>query len=504
MQPQSALTCRFRWVMMVLVAAALMTSVWSLWRVALVAWAQIPARYDLIYESPNLATVLLIKARQNIYHPDVYERGEFVLTLYPPAFYYLVAALPLPRDRPFLPGRVVAASFMTLAGCLVFVIGRRRRTWLVPILALSLFFSFRGVIAHTVFYRHDTLGLFFSAAAVVLLGTQERGLARVLLAAVCGCLAIFTKQTYLTGLVSGFIFLAAVDRRRAVAFAVTAGAILLAGGLFAQIYWGSGFWFSTLVAPRNVMMWKQFWRLWRIVLHQPSVLFVMALAGVVLARSIYRDRWRFVFDSPYFIYMAVTTAVLMATVGKAGSALNYFIEPFLACLLWLTFSLPDPAWGQNVRLAPILGVALFLICECADLAFLHPPEYYVSQGDARASEEHLDRVRAEVESLGIREPKILNLARVVRRQPDRMEDAYLDPRVIAVNDSFQYMSLWWDGTLSPEPLRDAVLRRQFDVVLVPCDFALHYHPAPNLRGVVAAVKTGYHLARGGEYHYYVR
>jgi len=387
---------------------------------------------------------------------------------------------------------------------LVFVIGRRRSTWFVPILALGCFFSFRGVIASTSNFRMDSMALFFSASAVVLLGTRERGIGRVLLAAACGCLAIFTKQPSFAGLVSGFIFLAAVDRRNARIFALASGAILVAGGLFAQFYWGSGFWFCTLVVPQMPVMWKQFARLWVIVFHQPPALFVMAASGVVTAHSIYRHRWRVLLDSPYLIYLVVSTAVLMATVGKAGSALNYFVEPFLACLLWLTFALDDPDWSRGRNLAPSLAIALLCFCECVELAVIHPPEYYLQREHARSSEELLDRIRHEFESLGVREPRVLNVSRVVWQPLERMQEAYLEPRFVALNDSFLYNFVWGAGMVSPEPLRDAVMRREFDVVLVPRGLVIDDSTPRHLRRVVEAVRTRYLFTRSGVYDYYLK
>ncbi len=487
-----------------------MTSAWSLGRVTLVGLVRVPARYDVYYETPRLATVLMIKAQRNIYDPDVYARGGFVITMYTPAYHYLVAALPVPRDSPFLAGRLLDAAFMTLAAGLVFVIGRRRATWFLPILAFGGFFSYKVAVQLATVFMNDPMALFFSASAVVLVGTRERGVGRVLLAAACGCLAFFTKQTYLTGAVSAFVFLAAVDRRNARVFALTCGAILVLGGLFAQLCWGSGFWFCTFVAPRNPMLWRMFAHQWWGAFHQPTFVFVLAAAGIVVIHFIRHDRWRVVLDSPYLIYVAVTTAVLLATVAKEGSGDNYFIEPFLACLLWLTFSLDDPDWGRKRNLGPILAIALFCICEGFELAVAHPPGSFISQDQLRFSDQDLDRVRYEVESLGVRDPRVLNLARflahTVKPRPGEVEGwrGYLDPRVTAVNDSLLYRILWRTGVLPPEALRDAIMRREFDVILVPHDVPTGDSTPPHLRVVVEAVLARYRLARDGEYLYYVK
>ena len=53
------------------------------------------APFDLVYETPNLSTIMLIKEGINPYDPAVYDALPFVITPYTPLYHYLVASLPV-------------------------------------------------------------------------------------------------------------------------------------------------------------------------------------------------------------------------------------------------------------------------------------------------------------------------------------------------------------------------------------------------------------------------
>ena len=122
--PLPRTTGRLRPTLMIMAVVGTALTLGSLARVAVVARDQLPAPFDLTYETPNLATILSITEGKNIYSSEVYETGNFVFTMYTPAFHYLIAALPASTANPFLTGRLVAMTFMVLAASLVFMPGR--------------------------------------------------------------------------------------------------------------------------------------------------------------------------------------------------------------------------------------------------------------------------------------------------------------------------------------------------------------------------------------------
>jgi hypothetical protein len=93
---------------LVLVALAIIVPIG--WRFANVAYHQLYFPFDLCFETPNLATIKLIKDGWNPYSPDVYNGMPFILTMYTPLYHDLVALLPVARSNPFFYGRLVSAA----------------------------------------------------------------------------------------------------------------------------------------------------------------------------------------------------------------------------------------------------------------------------------------------------------------------------------------------------------------------------------------------------------
>jgi hypothetical protein len=484
----------------------------SLARVAVVARDQLPAPFDLSgYETPNLATILLITEGKNIYSPGVFETGDFVLTMYTPAFHYMMAALPASAANPFLTGRIVAMTFMVLVASLIFLPGRPERPWLLPVLALGCFFSIRPIVANMSHLRHDSMALFLSASSVVLVAGAHCGRGRVAMAAGCGCLAFCTKQTYLTGSVGAFLFLAANDRGKALVFAATSTALLALGALFAQVFWGPGFWFSVFVAPQNPMRLEHFVAIWFSMLRQPTFFFLLITTFFVTLRSLWRERWPALFGSPYPPYLAVTTLVLLATVGKRGSAANYFFELVLACLLWLTYALRDVTWGRLAAAGPSSVLALFCLCEAAELGLAKRDGYaFTTRAMALAAADRLASVRREIGTLGPADARVLNLAKAFRLPVDssahRVKDStysYISCHSMSVNDPLLYDILWDTGVLPRDRLREPIEAHEFDVILLPTILDDDGRVRLEKGGVLEAVQRCYRLARTGTFRYFV-
>jgi hypothetical protein len=90
-------------------------------RMFFVAKDQLSAPFDIAYESPQLCTIRAIQRGENIYNPVMYNELPFILTMYTPAYHYLVASLPEDPSNRFFTGRMVAMVFMISASfCLFF------------------------------------------------------------------------------------------------------------------------------------------------------------------------------------------------------------------------------------------------------------------------------------------------------------------------------------------------------------------------------------------------
>ena len=124
----------------IIILISLTITIFSVYRIILVAKDQLPTPFDLGYESPQLCTISAIQKGHNIYDPDIYNDLPFILTMYTPAYHYLVAILPQHPNNRFFTGRIVSMVFMVLASlCLLFP-WRLRQNLTFSILAIGCFF----------------------------------------------------------------------------------------------------------------------------------------------------------------------------------------------------------------------------------------------------------------------------------------------------------------------------------------------------------------------------
>jgi len=117
---------------------AVLVSVMACHRIVSVARNQLPARHDLAYEGPQVATIQLLRQGVNPYSPEVFNEIPFTMTFYTPLYHGVVALLPESRNI-FLLGRIVSLGCMACAGCCIVLFGRPDgRAW--ALLAAACFF----------------------------------------------------------------------------------------------------------------------------------------------------------------------------------------------------------------------------------------------------------------------------------------------------------------------------------------------------------------------------
>jgi hypothetical protein len=428
----------------------------SLWRALGVAMDQLAAPFDLVYETPNLRTIELLAAGRNIYAADIYAQPPFWLTIYTPAYHWLVSRLPASAENPFLTGRLVAMTCMLLAASTVFAVAKRA-AWAAA-LGVGAFFLIHPVVSNTAFLKNDSLGLLLSALCVVILGETRRSPRWLALASLCAALAFFTKQSFVAAGLAGFVFLWFAERRRAIAFAALTGAWLTAGLALLRIAWGPDVWFCLFEAVRVPATWDHFRAVALQLVPQLALAVVLGLAIAEVARAASSDGVRSLTASPYPLYIAAAASVLLATLGKAGSATHYAFETALAALLWLAWSarrltsrgaLPRRAWA---------GVALLCGAAGADLAWTPLREISFTDPAARIrTRTALDAIASEIRRGGAPQPEILNLANA--------RVSYPLPGRISISDPYLYALLWRSGQLDPAPVAAALRERAFDGVL---------------------------------------
>ncbi len=438
--------------------AAIVVFALAAWRFVAVSGEQLRADYDVLYETPNLRTIQLIERGDNVYSPEVYDAAPFWITLYTPLYHHVVALLPNDAANPYLRGREVALGCMLLAAASLFLAGRRSLA--IALVGVGAFLFVRPVTQNAALLKNDTLGLVFSVAAIFAVrraATAARAAKWIALAALACAAAIASKQSFASAPVAGVLFLALVDRKRAIAFALAAFGAIAAFVVYARVAWGPGFTFSVFEALQNPISWSQFSDQWSAMLVQPTFDLVLASFVLLVATRIVRDDWRSAMSSPFALYGLVSFAVVVATVGKLGSNTNYFVEPTLAALLFLV----DAASIEFERVSKFvqLAVGLVLCASIAEVAVADKPSYACAgYPDKERMQQGLALAAQKITALGNPNPRVLNLSAAYF--------AYPLPGEIDVNDPFLYMHfLWANGKLSTAPIVAMLQKSQFDGVL---------------------------------------
>jgi len=486
---------RAAWIDRLVLIAALVVLASGLWRMQTVVRWQLNAPFDLVFESPNLATIKALDRGINVYHPDYFNAPPFVFTLYTPLYHWICAALPSHPSNPFWTGRLVALGFLTFTLAGVWWATRARHSSLA-LLTMGLFLLLHPVTGNAAFLKNDSTALFFSVLALLLVRHGERSHRHLLGAAFCCVLAIAAKQVYVSASAACLLFLALQHRPAAWRFGLYYLLFAATGAVVAQGWWGSGFWFCVLNAPRMPFDAVQFSSQWGLMLRQPVFVVLMGswlwlvLAGLRQGR---KADWMI---HPFFFHFLFAGAVLLLTVGKPGSSTNYFIEPSLAAVLSLgtiALSLPKRPWGRPA-LAVLCVMATFWELASArtrDYAFADPPFLSWRQQfhDALVADAHALAPEA-------RPLRVLNLATA--------STFYDWPGETSVNDPFLYSLLWKHGVLDPKPLQQLLGARAYDLVVFRNGAAPGLE-ANGLGQIMVTLQEGYRpLPSESLFHYWIR
>ncbi|MGE0607190.1 MAG: hypothetical protein AB7O62_08870 [Pirellulales bacterium] len=484
-----------------------------LFRLANVALDHLACPSDLVYESPNLATIQQIRAGQPIYDARVYDSGPFVLTMYTPLYHYLVAKLPQREGNPFHTGRIVSMLAMLGAAGLLFLPGRASQSWILPVVAVGAMFCVRPIVSNTVYLRHDPLGLLLSGAAVVAIAGPSRRWPVIALAGLLAAAAFLTKQSFLACGVSCVLYLFFRHRRQTALFAACWAVPILIAAAILYVYRGEGgVWFSWFTAPRNPLDSGIFLENWRRMLEQPVFGTLVVLASTVLIVALRREGTRVWLNSPYAIYWILATLALVPISAKVGAATNVFFEFVLAGLLWLTHEFRQVTRGKLASSRPLLLLLGLCFVQAMELAMAQPPDYsFVDRRPAKIAGEsrmyspqellegRIALVRQELAALDQKPTRLLNLTQEVWITASLTNE-------ILLNDPLAYALLWDQNALSNAQLKAAIGRQEFDVILLPradtppeAEFWAHRLPA--WQEIVQAVEEDYYTRQHGIYRY---
>jgi len=306
----------------------------ALGRFVLVSHWQLHSPFDLSFETPNLGVIQAIKAGLPLYDPATYKAPPFLLLIYNPLFFQLVAWLPQSPENLFWVGRLISLLAMCGIGLSLFFVARQRRPLLSPApwLAVGWLFLLHQPTRYAAFLRQDGLGILCSLLAILLLArgsteeSQRAGVIRMSAVVALAFCAFLTKQTLLSAAAASFCYLWLTDRRRWLLFCALGVAVFGGFALTAQLVWGAGYWSVAFVAmANNPIVPLLFVKQWQTMLQQPA--FVLLLCCFVGVMGWGTKRWgrQFWKPSPYPLYALFSLLALCVSVGKYGSDRHYFL-----------------------------------------------------------------------------------------------------------------------------------------------------------------------------------
>ncbi len=459
-------------------------------RFCLTVSQQLTARYDIMYESPQAASIDLARAGTNLYSPAVYNGPPFILTMYTPGYPLVAGLLPAEVENPFLAGRLVSlAAALAVAAAIALVActaGDRPAAVVLP----ALFFALPVVTTHAVMVRQDLLAVACAAVAIAVLtgcgqarrdsavtadgddatATNTSGYQPHLAALTTGVLvvaAVLVKQSAVAAGLAGLWFLGRWHRRLLPTFLVGVSLPALAFLAWVVGVAGNGFWFSTVTAVRQEITVGWLAHILLAFCAEPVVsLGLLVVALSCGARTAIRRGWLPDDCSPAlpprpttpgFAFLCTATAVLLLTAGKEGASINYAIEPWTAAMLWLAESRRYllPTWWLKLAAATCLTAALF-----GQLAGAGWNRY--SLGSTAEHQLKLNSYRTEILTRyarhGVRVDRVINLVM------PQFATAVRIPQQL--NDPFLYRFLWSGGRLSQQAIGRCLTEGYYDVVVM--------------------------------------
>jgi hypothetical protein len=494
----------WRWLLRVLtiVAGGLFVAL-SLYRAMRVHWLQYHGAGPLALENPVIAGITLIKRGFNLYSPTLNQDVPFYIQMYPPAYYYLVAALPEWPEAPYRVGRLVSGFFMVAAASTLFAAVRRREHVPVAIVLIAFFLSVYPVANNTLLARQDPMALFFAAASIAALLRSGGRTGAIVLSATLAVIALTAKQSYIAAPLAAMVYLGFTDRP---ALRLYAGVFIAFGLTFvvgAHLAWGTGFWWSTVVTlgadfRTEFYSWHS-----RRMAEQYAYLVFVGLVVALLARGLLDGARRSLgawFGDLPLVYLLVAAFVLVVSLPKDGASLNYFFEPTLAGLLFCLDRLSRMEarrlyfrWAPAITMAFLLGLALDVVKTPRPPAFTRPTT------EAR-NQEDLEALVSDLRSIpGLEDGPLPDAIFVHPEIRNGLPNLGIIP---ILSDDYLYSILMRDGRLDPGIFIDAAASQRFDIVVLPLKDPVR--SAPGLGDAfLAALEANYVQVLEGSHRYLV-
>jgi hypothetical protein len=460
--------------------------------------------YDLKIESHNLATIKALKGGQPIYDRNFFEDIPFIITIYNPVYFLLVATLPQHVSNPFFTGRLVSLISTVLVLLLLFLPGHQnncRHMWFLPLFAVVWLLSLPIFVESAAYLHPDILALFLAGAAIVIIQESPRFLT-VITSSFLASLAFATKQNFVCASLASFTFLLFLDRRKATVYAGASAVFLGSFFLIVPEILGKGYWFSTFfsVLRHPAFLTLTIQRLFELFM-QPMFGLLAASIGLTLIYVALKHRQVFT-DNPYLLYLEIAGFVPLVGLGKIGSEVSYYLEFMLASLLWLVFFtrrfLPELSQRHWITFLVCFVISFFLDLNLTDRSGYvlteHPNNRYFQSNVA-------EQIKAEIKALDPPNENFLVIN--THALCPLFQKAHF-------NDPYNYWLMWNYHIIKPDSMIKAIESKYFSVIMYAPENNPHHIPAMNpipttsaTANVLQAIKDNYQLSKIGAVSYFL-
>lgn len=286
-------------------------------------------------EDENLARSIMVLHGQSLYPPLI--DYPFVVTLYPPVYFYLGAIFVKIFGPTLFAGRLL--SFLCSLGVCVFIFlitkfYTKKIIW--GIIAAS-FFILTGYLASWgQMFKNDITGVFFGFAGIYLFLRLENT-KKYLFSVPFLLLAVFTKQTFITAPCAVFFYLLFSGRKywpKLKEFTLYMGIFFIFIFLLLIFSTHGQYFIDTILVPRvipwNFNLYLSYWIGSQGAFYSYGIFFILSFSYIFYEKIYYQ---RFSLISSYLLF----SILARIDMGIEGSSINYFMETI--ALVGITASL---------------------------------------------------------------------------------------------------------------------------------------------------------------------
>lgn len=424
---------------------------------------------------------------RNIYYP--FGEEPYYQTFYTPVHYLILGILFKILSPTLVVARMLPITAVVVSTIFVFLIVRKvtGNKW-YGVIGSALFLSTPLTRTWSMFNYVDTLGVTFSLIGMYLVLRSNLKYS-LLWAVIPFLLGIFTKQIFFMAPLSVIIYLLFLRRWKLL---LLFSGFMLVGGIsliaIFQVLSGGNFISAIFDAPT---VFKVYWQmtlyLAQVFFQDYWLLLILGLCSTLLVLVRKKER-----QEPYFllvIYFLMALGLSLATCGKVGSWLGYFLDPIAV----MTLLIPIFVWRVSkfspgkitsvkilvnekmYNMGSLGGKDLLMIAIPLLVVFqlINYPNYSTWTQPPKGIEEDYSTIISYIEELPPGTPVL-------------SEDAYilLETGREPIWEPSYFSEAAKHAGLDQEPLLDKIESKEFGLIILEWDIETYYNWKPGIAGCV--------------------